>query len=729
MDTNPIENASRRDFIKACAGLTLALYLPAAGTPVQAGETAAFAPNAFVRIGTDDSVTVIIKHLEMGQGTYTGLSTLVAEELDADWARVRVEGAPADASRYNNLQWGPMQGTGGSSAIANSFEQMRKAGATARAMLIAAAAEKWRVPPAAIGISRSVVRHAASGRHATFGELAEAAARQEIPATVRLKEAHEFVYIGKHVPRKDSPAKVNGTALYTADFKLPDLLVAVVAHPPYFGAKPRRFEASRALQVAGVVDVVAVPGGVAVLARDFWAAKLGRDALTVEWDETSAFRKGSPALLAEYQALATKPGITARRSGDAEAALGGAARTLEAAFEFPYLAHAAMEPLDCVVRLAPGGCEVWNGEQFQTVDQQRIAQLLGLKPEQVSIDMLYAGGSFGRRANPHSDYVMEALHIAKAYADKHGGNAVVKLVWTREDDMRAGYYRPMYYHRLRAALDDGGMPVAWQQRIVGQSIMAGTPMAGRIKDGIDPTSVEGAANLPYAVSNFSVELHTPELGVPVQWWRSVGSTHTAFAGEVFLDELAHAAGRDPYQYRRRLLEAQPRHLGVLQLAASKAGWDTPLAPGKGGVRRGRGIAVHESFHTFVAQVAEVSVHPDGKFKVDRVVCAVDCGVAVNPDVIRAQMEGGIAYGLSAALFGAITLQDGQVQQSNFDDYPVLRIGDMPRIDVHIMASNAAPSGVGEPATPVIAPALANALFAATGKRLRRLPFDTSALHA
>ncbi len=494
-----IENESRRRFLQGVGGLTLAVYLPgaaAAGGPGQTGAasaTAVFEPNAFVRIGTDNSVTVIVKHLEMGQGTYTGLPTLVAEELDADWAQIRVEGAPADAKRYNNLFWGAAQGTGGSTALANSFEQMRKAGAAARAMLVAAAAEQWKVAPESIGVRAGVVMHSASKRRASFGQLAERAAQRPVPTDFRLKQAKDFVFIGKHVPRKDSAAKVNGSALFTQDVKLPDMLTAVVAHAPRFGAKVKGFDAARARQVKGVVDVFAIPGGVAVVAVDFWAAKRGRDALTVEWDESAAFRLGSAQIMEMYHQLAQDAGQVARRDGDAAGVLAAAAKKLDASFEFPYLAHAAMEPLDCVVRLDATGCEVWNGEQFQTGDQMALAGLLGLKPEQVKLNMLYAGGSFGRRANPHADYLLEAAAIAKARAAKGEGRATVKLMWTREDDMRAGYYRPMYLHTVRAALDDAGKIVAWQHRIVGQSIIAGTTFEGAlVKDGIDITSVEGA---------------------------------------------------------------------------------------------------------------------------------------------------------------------------------------------------------------------------------------------
>jgi len=718
-----VRNASRRRFLQASGGLLLAIGVPA-GLPVARGQEESlflhrgFTANAFVRIASDNTVTVIVKHLEMGQGTYTGLPTLVAEELDADWSQVRVEGAPADAAKYNNLLWGPAQGTGGSTALANSWEQMRKAGAAARAMLVAAAAEKWKAPAAEIRVSKGVISW--KDKKETFGQLAGNAAKQKVPAEVKLKDPSRFVYIGKSAPRTDAREKSTGKARFTQDVKLPGLLTAVVLHPPRFGAKLKGFDAAEAKAIPGVVDAVAFTtpstNGVAVLAKDYWTAKKGRDAVKAEWDDSSAFKGSSLEMFSEYRKLAAAPGKSARQEGDVQAALAGAAKTLEAVYEFPYLAHAAMEPMNCVVQLSAGQCEVWNGEQLQTVDQAALAQLLGLKPEQVKLNQLYAGGSFGRRANPQSDYILEAAAIAKAF-----GKAPVKLVWGREDDMRAGYYRPMYVHALKAGLDAKGNIVAWQHTIVGQSILTGTafePML--VKNGIDDTSVEGAANLPYAIPNLSVTLHSPKVGVPVQWWRSVGSTHTAFATECFLDECARAAGKDPLALRRALLAKHPRHLAALDLAARRAGWSQP----KPGIARG--IAVHESFNTIVAQVVEVSKRKDG-FRIGRVVCAVDCGIAVNPDVVAAQMESGIAYGLSAALSGAITLKDGQVEQSNFHDYPALRMREMPRVEVAIVPSRQNPTGVGEPATPVIAPALANALFALGGKPVRALPLSAQDL--
>jgi isoquinoline 1-oxidoreductase beta subunit len=679
-------------------------------------DTAAkdFAPNAFLRIAPDNSVTVIAKHLEMGQGTYTGLATVVAEELDADWAQIRVESAPADASKYANLAFG-MQGTGGSSAMANSWMQLRKAGATARAMLVAAAATEWNVTPASLTVERGVVHHAPSNRQATFGALAAKASGLPVPNEVPLKEPKDFKLIGQKLPRVDVPPKTNGTAQFTIDVTFPDMLVALLQRPPLFGATVKSFDATATKAVPGVVDVVQVPRGVAVVAKSFWAAKLGREALKVEWDDSMAEKRSTAAIMAEYRTLAEQPGMPARNDGDVAAALKGAAKTVSATYEFPYLAHAPMEPLDAVVKLDANSCEIWAGDQFQTVDQANAAATAGLKPEQVNIHTLLAGGSFGRRANMGSDYIVEAVSVAKAL----GANGVpVKLQWTREDDIRGGLYRPVYVHRLEAALDNNGRLVGWQHRIVGQSIMAGTAFAPvMVKNGIDGTSVEGAANLPYAIPNMSVELSTTETGVPVLWWRVVGSSHTAYATEAFMDEIAHAAGKDPFAFRQAMLEHHPRHKAVLELAANAAGWGSPLPKGKG-----RGIAVAEAFGTYVAQVAEVTVAQNGQVKVDRVVCAVDCGTPINPDVITAQMEGGIGFGLGAALYGAITLKDGKVEQTNFDAYQVLRIDEMPKVEVHIVQSPEAPTGVGEPGVAPVGPAVANAVFAATGKRLRILPF-------
>lgn len=721
-----IQNLSRRGFLQGTAGLTLGLALPGVSLAARPGAAASFEPTPFLRISADNSVTVISKHLEMGQGTYTGLATIVAEELDAAWAQVKVEGAPADARRYKNLAFGA-QGTGGSTAMANSWGQMRETGATARAMLVSAAAKRWQVPAAEITVAEGVLRHAASGRQATFGELAEAASREAVPTTITLKDPKDFRLIGRRAPRKDSAAKTDGSAQFTQDVHLPGMLVAVVAHAPRFGGQVKAFDASRAKAVKGVVDVVAIPGGVAVLARDTWSARKGRDALGVEWDDSAAFKLGSDEILARYRELAARPGLVARSDGDTAGAFAGAARVVSASYDFPYLAHAAMEPMNCVVQRTDDGLEVWNGEQFQTVDQATLAAMFGLPPEKVKINMLYAGGSFGRRACTQSDYLREAAAIVKA----SGTRAPVKLVWMREDDMKAGYYRPLFHHRIEAALDADGSIRGWRHRLVGQSIIAGSAFEpAMVKNGIDAVSVEGAANLPYAIPNLQVELHTPtDIKVPVLWWRSVGSTHTAYSTETFLDRLAAESKQDPVALRLKLLGKHPRHTAVLRLAAEKAGWGQPLAAGKPGERRGRGVAVHESFHSFVAQVAEVTVKADGSVKVDRIVSAVDCGLAINPDNVRAQVEGSVGFALSAALHGEITLKDGVVEQGNFGDYAPIRIDEMPKVEVHIVQSAENPTGIGEPGVPPVAPAVANAIAAATGRWLTRLPFQADALKA
>ena len=729
--TAGIFKLNRRDFLKhgvaAGGGLALGVSFtactdePPVGTdePAHASEAAYtathFSPNAFVRIDTDDTVTVIIKHTEVGQGIYTGLSTVLAEELDADWAQIRAVGAPADAELYNNLNWGTVQGTGGSSSMNNAYMQMRRAGATARAMLVGAAAEKWNVRPGDIEVSGGVLSHSPNGQRATFGELAARAAEQTVPENPQLKDSDQFVLIGRDMPRIDKQEKTDGSAVYTQDFALPGMMTALVRHPPRFGASWKTFDASDAERVDGVEAVLPIESGIAVVAKDFWSAHKGRDALRVEWDEQDAFRGSSDAILDEYRGLAKTPGKLARRDGDVNAAFDGAAQVLEAAYEFPYLAHATMEPMNCVAQVSADGCELWYGAQIQTGDQNNVAAALGIEPQHVRINMLYAGGSFGRRAHGSSDYVVEAARIAKAL----GADRPVKLVWTREDDMRAGAYRPLNYHVVRGALDADGTIVAWHHRIVGQSVLAGTSFAPEESEAVDRTTVHGATTLPYAIPNIEVDVHDPDIGVPVLWWRSVGHSHTAFSTEVFFDELAHAAGKDPLALRLALLAHDERRRTVIELAASESGWRTPLPTG-----RGRGIAVHEAHGTYVAEIAEVSMRDDGAFAVDKVTIAVDCGIAVNPDIVRAQMEGGMGFGLSTALGDAITLKDGIVEQDNFDSYQVLKMSQMPEVAVHIVPSTLDPAGIGESGVPSIAPAVANALFAATGKRLRRLPLTS-----
>ena len=710
---------SRRDMLKgAAAGLIISFtFAPmaralAAATPAKKD----FEANAFVRIAPDNTVTVIIKHLEMGQGVYTGLPTIVAEELDADWSQMRAESAPANAELYKNLAFG-MQGTGGSTAIANSYDQLRKAGATARAMLVEAAAKEWKVPAADIVVKKGVISHASSNHTATFGQMAEKAAALTPPVDVKLKDPKDFTLIGTVVPRMDNVAKTTGTAIFALDIVRPGMVYASIAHPPRFGGTMKRVDDTAAKKIKGVIAVVPISTGVAVVADSFWTAKRARDALQITWDDSKAEKRGTAELTAEYKALAKTPGQSARKEGNAAEAMKKAAKTVDTEFEFPFLAHAPMEPLDATIEFKDGACEVWAGSQFQTVDQGNVAKALGIKPEQVTIHTLLAGGSFGRRANFTSDYITEAAEIAKSLPN----GTPVKLIWTREDDIKGGKYRPMYVHSMKAGLDDKGKVIAWTHRIVGQSIMKGTPFQGQ-PGSVDATSVEGAANLPYDLPNIDVEIHTTDIGVPILWWRSVGSTHNSYATEVFTDMVAKAAGKDPYAFRQALLDKHPRHKAVLDLAAQKAGWGSALPKDTA-----RGIAVAEAFGSFVAQVAEVSRDAKGKIKVERIVCAVDCGVAINPDMIRAQMEGGIGYGLGAIMKGAITLKDGVVEQSNFDSYDVLRIDEMPKVEVYIVSSGTAPTGVGEPGVPPVGPAVANAIFALTGKPITQLPFNKKGL--
>jgi isoquinoline 1-oxidoreductase beta subunit len=716
--------SSRRAFLKDAGTVTataLTIGFEWFGSPRRAaatiapGAAAPFAPGAFLRIGADNSVTVIAKHLEMGQGSYTGIATVLAEELDADWTLVRVESAPADTKRYGNPVLGGLQGTGGSSAMANSWSQLRDAGAKARAMLVSAAATQWRVPVEELSVDKGVIYHSPSKRQATFGSLVAKAAALPVPDNVKLKDPKDFKLIGFQVPRVDAVSKSNGTAQFTLDFTLPGMLIALLKRPPQFGATVKSFDGAAAAAIPGVVKVVQVPRGVAVIARNFWAAKQGRDALAIEWDDSNAEKRSSSAIMDEYRKLADQPAMSARKQGDAAKAIDEAAKKLSANYEFPFLAHAPMEPLDAVVRLDAHSCEIWAGDQFQTMDQANAAKTAGLSAQQVSIHTLYAGGSFGRRANPGSDYIVEAVSIAKAYG---ADGTPIKLQWTREDDIRGGLYRPMYFHKLEAGVNDKGELTGWRHVIVGQSIIAGTGFSALIKDGIDTTSVEGASTIAYDIPNIAVDLATTKNGVPVLWWRVVGSSHTSFAVETFIDEVAHMANADPFEFRRKLLEHEPRMKAVLELAAQKAGWSSaPLPKGKG-----RGIAVAEAFKTFVAQVVEVSVDEAGRVTVDRVVCAVDCGTPINPDIIKAQMEGGIGFGLGAVMHGAITLKDGHVEQNNFNDYRVLRMNEMPKVEVYIVPSSLPPTGVGEPGVAPVGPAVANAIFSATGKRLHVLPF-------
>lgn len=715
---------SRRNFLKAGAvvggGLVIGFVIPGAkrfafAQPEAAAALAPFVPNAFLRIGADDSVTVLSSHSEMGQGIWTTLPMLIAEELDADWSKIKVEHAPA-APAYFSPVFG-MQGTGGSTSTSSEFDRYRQAGAAARAMLVQAAATRFNVPVAEIRTENGEA--IAGSQRVRYGALADAAGKLPPPdmATLKLKDAKDWKIIGKPTKRLDSPEKITGRAQFGMDVQFEGLLTAVIARAPVFGGTVKSFDATAAKAIAGVRNVLQIPTGVAVVADHYWAAKLGRDALKVEWDLGPNAALDSEALRAQFGQLAGTPGLPAAQAGDVAAALPKAAKTVEAEYAVPYLAHAPMEPLNCTVRISPDRCELWIGTQFQTLEQGTAAQITGLKPEQVFVHTAFLGGAFGRRANPSPDIVFEAVHVAKA------ANAPVKTVWSREDDVRGGFYRPAFVHKAKVGLDAEGKPVAWQHVIVGQSILAGTFFESMmVKNGIDATSTEGVADSPYVkdIPDHRVGLHSPKPGIPVLWWRSVGHSHTAFAMESLVDELAHAAGQDPVEYRRVLLANHARHLGVLNLAAEKAGWGGPLEKG-----RARGVAVHESFGSFIAQVAEVSLE-NGNIRVHRVVCAVDCGIAVNPAGIAAQMESGIAFGLGAALHSHITFKDGRVQESNYHDYQVLRMSEMPAVEVHIVPSTEKSGGIGEPGTAPIAPAVANALFALNGQRLRELPFRLAA---
>jgi isoquinoline 1-oxidoreductase subunit beta len=697
----------RREFLQttgaAGAALVIGIRLPTQGA-------APFAPNAWLRIGADESVRVLVDRSEMGQGVATSLPMLLAEELEADWTKVRIEFAPA-AREYFNPLFG-MQGTGGSTSVRAAWTPLRQAGAAAREVLIAAAAQTWGVDRATCRAERGAVTHEPTRRRLTYGRLVGRAAALPVPTDVPLKNPKDWRIVGKPTKRLDTPPKVTGAAQFGIDVRVPGLLVAVVARCPVFGGKMKSFDAAAAKAVPGVRQVVPLSSGVAVLADGYWPARKGRDALKIEWDEGPNATVSSASISRLFAEAAARPGAVARHDGDPDRGIAGAARTIEATYEMPFLAHATMEPMNCTAHVRADGVDVWAPTQFQTMAQQVGATVGGVPPEKVRVHTTYLGGGFGRRFE--LDFIQEALEASKA------AGAPVKVIWSREDDTRHAQYRPANYHRMRAGLDGGGRPVAWTHRIVAPSIMARV-FPTTVQNGLDGEAVEGGKEMAYGVPNVHVDYVLTDTGIPVGFWRSVNNSFNAFAVETFIDELAAAAQADPYEYRRGLLANAPRHRGVLELAAAKAGWGTPLP-----ARRARGIAVHKSFESFVAEVAEVSVSPAGDVRVHRVVCAVDCGMYVNPDTIEAQMQSGIVYGLTAALKGAITIDRGRVEQGNFHDYPMLRMDEMPVVEVHIVPSTEAPGGVGEPGTPPIAPAVANAVFAATGKRIRKLPIGTVA---
>jgi isoquinoline 1-oxidoreductase beta subunit len=693
----------------------------ALGTPNT--DFGAFGP--FVRIAPDGGVTVVAKHIEFGQGSSTGMAAIVAEEMDADWSRVSIALAPGNTKAYANTLMG-VQGTGGSTAINESWEQMRKAGAAARALFVQAAAQQWSVSPDQITVKDGVVS-GPGGKSATFAELLPAAAKQTPPQAPKLKDPKDFTLIGTaRVARKDSHAKSTGAPLFTQDVYEPGMLTAVVLHAPRFGGKIKSFDATAAKKVPGVVDVFQIPTGVAVVATGVYAAKKGREALTgVQWDDAKAERRSSDKMFADYKAIAdgaAKEGWvsfdTKGKVADGDFADGP--DVLHATYAFPYLAHAPMEPMNCTARVGGGKTVLKFASQIPSLDQMNTALIVGALPGSVEIETLYAGGSFGRRATVDSDYVVECVHIAKHV----GGGKPVKLVWTREDDMTGGKYRPMAYHDVKVKVGKDGYPVAWRHRVVVQSFMKGTMMASMgVKNGLDSATVEGAMGSPYlkAIPVTDCQVATPVSPVSTLWWRSVGATHTAMVMEHTVDQLAARAKIDPVSYRRALYTkaGADKHLKVLDMAVDKSGWATSLKDAKDGWARG--IAVHESFGSVVANVVEVKL--DGaEPKVRRAVAVIDCGVAIAPDQVAAQMEGGLNYGLSSALFGQVTLKDGLVQQQNFDTYRVLRMSEAPAVETYIVPSAAHPTGVGEPGTPVVIPAVANALLAAGHGPTSALPF-------
>jgi isoquinoline 1-oxidoreductase beta subunit len=706
----------RREFLKVSAlaggGFAIGFALPATHAFAAAAKT--FEPNQWIRITPDNLVTVIVDKSEMGQGVYTGLPMLVAEELDADWSKIRIEAAPA-AKEYAH-PWFGVQGTGGSSSIRAMWQPLRQASATARAMLVAAAGETWKVDPGTLSTERGSVI-GPGGKKATYGQLAARAAHIPAPKGVPLKDPGAFKIVGQPLKRLDTPGKTNGTAKFGIDAKLPGLLTAVVARSPVVGGKVVRFDAEKAKAIKGVRTVLPVKSptseGVAVLAESYWAAKLGRDALQIEWDAGPNATLSTAGLREQMSKLAAsgEGALPARKDGDVAAV--SAAKTVEAVYEVPYLVHAPMEPMNCTAWVKPDGVEIWVGSQAQGPNQMTAAGIAGCKPEQVKIHTLLLGGGFGRRFAP--DFLVEAVSLSK------DAKAPVKVVYSREDDTKAYYYRPMATAKLKGGLDAEGNPVSFEATTVCDSLAEGTGFEAMIiKDRIDSTSVEGLADIPYSIANVKVDWVKFSPGVRTWFLRSVGSTQNIFFSESFIDELAHAAGKDPFEFRRELLDKHPRHKAVLELAAAKAGWGSPLPAG-----RARGIAVAESFGSVVAQVAEVSLESE-RPRVHRVVIAADVGTVVNPNLVAAQMEGAMVYGLSAALYGEITLKDGKVEQSNFNDYPVVRMNEMPVVEVHLVKSAENPGGVGEPGTPPIAPAVANALFALTGKRPRTLPLAKQA---
>jgi isoquinoline 1-oxidoreductase subunit beta len=706
-----IINLSRRQFLKAGVlaggGLVLGFHVPSGGWEAEAAELTKFAPNAFLKIDTGGIITVLVPQSDMGQGVLTSFPMIIAEELDADWMNVRFEQAPADKA-YTNTIIG-MQLTGGSSSVRAFWKPLHEAGAAARAMLVAAAAGSWGVDEGSCRTEKGAVLHPATKSRSGYGELVEKAASLPVPKNVKTKDPGDFRILGTPVNRIDTPAKVRGNGVFGLDVRLPGMLTAVVARCPVFGGKAAGYDDTDAGKVPGVRQVLPITSGIAVVADTFFAAKKGCDLLKVTWDGGPVTNVSTSSITYLFQEAALHEGPVARNDGDAPGAIKNSRRIIEAVYQVPYLAHANMEPMNCTAHVRRDVCEIWAPTQGQTLAQRAAAKITGLPPESIIINTTFLGTGFGRRAE--QDFLVEAVEISKALG------APVKVVWTREDDMQHDHYRPAIYNRLAAALDGDGMPVAWMHRIVGPSIFAAHAGAfGMAPPAIDRAAVEGSADLPYAIPDLRVEYIRREPGIPVGFWRSVGHSHNTFVTESFLDEVAHEGKRDPYDLRRALLGKHPRLLTVLDTAAARAGWGKTQPQG-----RFRGIAAAEAYGSFVAQVVEISLTPNDSFRVERVVCAVDCGMDINPRTIEAQVEGGIVFGLTAALKDVITIDRGRVMQSNFHNYPMLRMNEMPEVEVHIVKSREEPGGIGEVAVPTVAPALAGAIFAATGKRIRQLP--------
>jgi len=710
-------NLDRRTFLKTTAaaggGLMIGGYLPtalgrSAGTLEAAGS---FEPNIWLKVNSDDTVRIMLTQLEMGQGVMTSMPMLVAEELDMDWAKIKTEWTPADA-KYGNPNFGGQQLTAGSNSVRGMWKILRGAGATARAMIVTAAAQTWNVPENTLTTEKGEVIHKASSRRAKYGTLVDKAAALPVPKDVKLKDPKNFSLMGKSVPRLDIPEKVNGSAIFGMDVKLPGLLTARVVRCPVFGGKVASFNADKAKAVPGVKHVVQISSGVAVVADNYWTANKGAQALEIVWDEGKLATLNSADIMKKYADLAKQPGKVARNQGNADTALASSPKKFERVFEAPFLAHATMEPMNCTADVKAGSCDVYVPTQGQTASHNAAIAASGLTADKVKIHTTYLGGGFGRRGE--ADFVTEAVETSKAVG------APVKVVWSREDDMQHDFYRPISYARMQGAVDAAGNATVFTQHLVQQSLMK--RLGSLPPPGVDFISLEGAANLPYDLPNIKVEYTEQDPGIPFGFWRSVGASFQGFAVEAFIDELATTAGKDPYQFRHDLLGKAPRHRAALDLAAEKAGWGKPLPQG-----RARGIAVMECFGSILAQVTEVSVDAKGAVKVHRVVCSVDTGWVINPDTIKQQMEGGIIYGLTAALKGEITIQNGRVTQRHFNDYQMIRHPEMPLIEVFIVPSTAEPGGIGEPSTALAAGSLVNAIYAATGKRIYRLPIKPETL--